>query len=203
MQIAIIGNSIKCLSQESGSFIDSCDKVIRINNFVIEPYEKYIGSKTTHISLMITGEGATSGILGNDYLLNLIPNKVNKILIPDKFRSEHLSQIERAKQHFQLPELAFNFIDSIVYDDLYDEMREYCLQRGDIRDHYYPDSGITNIVAAFHRYPDAKIYVKGFDPGREYPGQYYWTKECLNYHPQKAELAKYNQLKLSGRVFDL
>ncbi|KZZ27840.1 hypothetical protein A3753_30365, partial [Sulfitobacter sp. HI0082] len=45
-KVAVIGNSPSVLEKESGQFIDSCDVVIRINNFQTAGFEKYIGSKT-------------------------------------------------------------------------------------------------------------------------------------------------------------
>lgn len=47
MNIIVVSNSPKCLDHECGHIIDRFDIVVRINNFVILNYEKYIGSKTT------------------------------------------------------------------------------------------------------------------------------------------------------------
>ena len=49
MKIVIIGNSESALETKSGDFIDSCDQVIRLGNFVTEGYEEFVGTRTTII----------------------------------------------------------------------------------------------------------------------------------------------------------
>ena len=46
MKIIIIGNGPSVLKEKKGKIIDSFDKIIRINNFVIDNYEEYVGIKT-------------------------------------------------------------------------------------------------------------------------------------------------------------
>ena len=45
MKVVVIGNGENVLHHKHGKFIDSCDRVIRINQFVINGYEEHIGSK--------------------------------------------------------------------------------------------------------------------------------------------------------------
>jgi len=54
MQIVIIGNASTVLEQECGSIIDNFNQVVRLNDFVIDGYQKYIGNKTT---IWSTGAG--------------------------------------------------------------------------------------------------------------------------------------------------
>lgn len=44
MNIAIVGNGASVLNKHNGEFIDCCDRVVRINKFIIEGYEKHVGS---------------------------------------------------------------------------------------------------------------------------------------------------------------
>ena len=44
-KIVIIGNGISAIKNENGNFINNCDVVVRINNFKINGYEKYVGTK--------------------------------------------------------------------------------------------------------------------------------------------------------------
>lgn len=44
--IVIVGNGPSVLNREMGRQIDNFDTVVRINNFVTEGYEKYVGSRT-------------------------------------------------------------------------------------------------------------------------------------------------------------
>ena len=43
--IILVGNDPSILENEFGSKIDQFDKVVRFNNFEVEGYEKYVGSK--------------------------------------------------------------------------------------------------------------------------------------------------------------
>lgn len=42
----IVGNGVSVLDIEAGRLIDAYDKVIRINNFKIKGYEKFVGTET-------------------------------------------------------------------------------------------------------------------------------------------------------------
>ena len=44
-KVAVVGNGP--FHREWGDFIDGCDIVIRFNTFVVEGFERYVGSKTT------------------------------------------------------------------------------------------------------------------------------------------------------------
>lgn len=46
MNTIIIGNGPSAIEKENGDFINSFNIVIRINNFLINGYEKYVGTKT-------------------------------------------------------------------------------------------------------------------------------------------------------------
>ena len=45
--IIVIGNGSSVLDKEYGKIIDDFEEVVRFNNFIIDGYEKYIGTKTT------------------------------------------------------------------------------------------------------------------------------------------------------------
>lgn len=45
MKICIVGNGSGVLKKENGTFIDSCDLVVRIKNFKIKGFEKNVGEK--------------------------------------------------------------------------------------------------------------------------------------------------------------
>ena len=45
MKIVVIGNGANVLSHDNGQFIDSCDRVIRINGFRISGFEAYVGTR--------------------------------------------------------------------------------------------------------------------------------------------------------------
>lgn len=54
-KLCIVGNGPSALKSKRGEMIDSCDRVIRMNDFVLEGYEEFIGSKT---DVWFTGLGA-------------------------------------------------------------------------------------------------------------------------------------------------
>lgn len=199
MKIAIVCNGWKCRLNQNGSFIDSCDLVLRMNRFNISGYESYVGSKTDVISLMITGEGSTSGILGHGPLLQ---HADKSIWIPDKYRFEHQYQRDRASDHFKKSHDEFLFVDSVIYDRLLNKMVELSDTTSDC---YYPDSGMTNIETCLYRYPGAEIWVFGFDPHRNHPYKYYWTEtdeNAENSHPQVAEAKLFDEYKKQGLIHE-
>ena len=205
MKIAIVCNGWKCRLKENGAFIDSCDYVVRMNRFHLEGFEKYVGSKTSAVSLMITGEGSTSGILGYDPLLKYVA-EAKHIWIPDKYRAEHQHQRNRASDHYRKSLDDFLFVDGIVYDRLYHKMSVLCEGKGIAREWFYPDSGMTNIETALYRFPSAEIYVFGFDPHRRHPYKYYWDDSAdgfaENEHPQIAESIVFDDYLEKGIVHE-
>jgi hypothetical protein len=46
--VVIIGNGTNCLSNQFGELIDSYDIIVRFNDYNIDGYESYIGTKTTY-----------------------------------------------------------------------------------------------------------------------------------------------------------
>jgi hypothetical protein len=207
MKVAIVCNGIKSVHHENGEFIDSCDVVIRMNRFHLHGFEKYIGSKIDVISLMLTGIGATSGILGYDPLISFV-SQASSIWIPDKYRQEHKHSRVRASEHYRIKEEYFVFVDDSVYDALMDRMKTISESLGFPQEHYYPDSGMTLIETCIHRFPGAEIYVTGFDPHRKFEYKYYWEKdnpttEAFNYHPQKAEAFLYDEYIKLGKIKEI
>ena len=65
MKIAVIGNGACALNTLTGDIIDRCDHIVRLGNFVISGYEKFVGGRTTII-------GTTRRKIDNIHLANLI-----------------------------------------------------------------------------------------------------------------------------------
>ncbi len=208
MKIAIVGNGIHASFKENGKFIDQCDVVIRMNKFVLEGYEHLVGSKIDIISLMITGDGATSGILGHTPLLTYI-KKSPIIWIPDKYRIDHIQNRNRTLEHFKIESThSFSFIKDAVYDSLMEKLKTISEANGDIRNHYYPDSGMTTIERCIVTYPKDEIYVTGFDPHKKHPPKYYHKlngeqTEVANYHPQLAQSLMFDEYLRDGKIKEI
>tara|TARA_R110000751_G_scaffold286013_1_gene390391 strand:+ start:102 stop:683 length:582 start_codon:yes stop_codon:yes gene_type:complete len=45
MRVVVIGNGECALNRCNGTFIDKCDRIIRVNKFTLFGYEKYVGSR--------------------------------------------------------------------------------------------------------------------------------------------------------------
>jgi hypothetical protein len=208
MKIVIICNGLSASFNDNGPFIDSCDIVIRLNRFVIEGFERYIGSKITIISLMLTGYGATSGIVGYKPLEEYV-KRTQSIWIPDKFRAEQHESRVRAMLQYRLPyDYPFKFVRDDIYDKLMMKMQDISTQLNDTHEYYFPDSGMTTIEKVIYFYPSAEIYITGFDPAKRYPSKYYWQKDevdavCVNYHPQKAQAVLYEKYIKSGKIREI
>lgn len=208
MKIAIVGNGIHASFKENGKFIDECDIVIRMNKFVLEGYEHLVGSKISIISLMLTGEGATAGILGHEPLLTYI-KKSPVIWIPDKYRIDHIRNRNRALDHFKIESThCFSFVPDKTYDALMEKLKTLSESAGDFRDHYYPDSGMATIERCIHAFQSAEIFVTGFDPHRKHPSKYYHKlngeqPEVPNYHPQLAQSLMYDEYIRDGKIREI
>lgn len=61
--ILVVGNAPNLLKEKNGKEIDSYDTVVRINDFITEGYEGYLGTKTTH---WLTGAGKNSKMRGRE-----------------------------------------------------------------------------------------------------------------------------------------
>ncbi len=66
--VVIVGNSKELLQQEMGHVIDSHDIVIRLNNYKLDGYEKYTGTKTdgVHMNYYSIPPSRIHGILRNN-----------------------------------------------------------------------------------------------------------------------------------------
>ena len=209
MNVAIVCNGVTATRNQNGSFINSCDRIIRMNQFRIQGDERWIGSRIDIISLMITGEGVTSGILGYVGLLEFVP-KAKEIWIPDKYRLEHEKSRQRAKDHYRLKPNIFKFVPDGIYDNLHNRVKIESEKLNDVYDFYFPDSGMTIIETCVQLFKGANIFVTGFDPGRKSEYKYYWEKDipvdlakAFNSHPQKAEAIIYEEYKRDKRIIEI
>ena len=55
-KVVLIGNSGEALNFEAGNLIDSCDVVIRMNDFAVYGYENFIGFKTDVVVCAFSGD---------------------------------------------------------------------------------------------------------------------------------------------------
>lgn len=169
MNIVIIGNGECALNQKYGNFIDNCDLVIRLGNFVIDGYEEYIGHKTNiYVSRWYKAKFKDISTF----------NKIDEMWIPRTFDTREqkydnlISKYDLNNKIKYIPneiifgykiKFSFNVIKHNTSKSV-NEKLQCCL----------PDSGIIAIDMAKHFYPTSKIYIIGYDNCKT---GYYWLKD--------------------------
>ena len=142
-KIVIIGNSPKSMDDEIGPLIDSFDIVIRINNFKIEGFEKYIGEKTTYII-------CTFATKITDYYKKTDPRNIFM------FTAEKSGDFDFLKK--RVKGVNINKINLLSDDYLY-KLNE----KLNIKLPKRSTSGNIAIEFALNSYPDSDIYIYGIE----------------------------------------
>ena len=160
----MVGNGPSCLESRNGSFIDSCDMVIRIGHCVIKGYEEYVGSKLTiYAGRWRKIEGHWDLCKTADKIWVLYPKP------PHYWNSNHLGPHSVTRNDLSLHRMKVDE-SKIVY--VPDEIQETYKTRykgslpkrsDQVCGFNIPASGDVIIDMALHFYPDSKIYVTGFD----------------------------------------
>lgn len=142
MRVCIVGNSPSVLEKETGEFIDSCDRVVRINDFQVEGYEKHVGSK---LDIVCYGFSSINKIRKKDV------ESANEVWCCRPFDGK--------RRHVAKRRIGTD--DGIVgpSPEAWAAMVEV------VKDHprAQPSSGLATIGMCFERFPGAEIYIVGFD----------------------------------------
>jgi hypothetical protein len=158
MNLCVIGNGASALNAANGDFIDSCDVVVRVGNFVITNYENYIGTKT-------------DVFVCRWYKCKNRPQEFFKTLkefwIPRTIETREKKYDDLVNLHgvggiikYIPKELVFGY--KARYPFRY--IKNNLSRAGNSELHCcIPDSGIVAIDMARHFYPNHKIYITGFD----------------------------------------
>lgn len=168
MKIVLIGNGECALNKENGDFINKCNLIIRLGNFVLNGYEKYIGNRTDiYVSRWYKAKFRDESFF-NSISEMWIPRTfdtreqkhdklVNEYNLNNKIRYIPSEIIFGYKIKFPFNVIIHNTSKSVNKD------LQCCL----------PDSGIIAIDMAKHFYPNSEIYISGFDNCKT---GYYWLK---------------------------
>lgn len=230
MKICIVGNGTSALKSENGKFIDSCDQVVRIKNFEIKGFEKYIGTKTDIF--------ASKWFAWFDRKIHDKPLKFNFLdqihTLMFMFPNEEIAEIESEFSEYTLMykqlqlrnELIIGNSDwsahvqclknfnvdrkKIIYFSLQD-VEQLCVKTLKINSRTYilpddkivePTCGIRTVFKVLQTYPDAEIYLTGFDC---FQTGWYWqpTHKIKLTHYYLNELLYFNRLKKMQRVIFL
>lgn len=191
-KICIVGNAVTSIKKENGKFIDSCDEVVRIKNFQTNEFEKYIGNKTTiyaskwfaWFDRKILDKPLEFPFLnGVHTLLFMFPDENVKEV--DHNFSEYTVLYEKLQLKNELPPSVnknweghmkcldlFNLRKKeVIYFSLSD-VEELCVNTLKMHNKNYircsekiiePTCGIRTVFKILQRYPDAEIFLTGFD----------------------------------------
>jgi len=170
MKVVVVGNGESVLNHTYGDFIDKCDRVIRINKFVIDGYKKHVGSK-----------------------LDIYCAKWHKITYRDK---HFLQQHNEFWFPHPKPPTGWGALKGAIYLDEKSHDKYICqtnidnkvikfldnetrINLDNIFDNNEPSIGIVAIEMAKSIFPSAVLYIIGFDGMQT---GWYWdpSHDCLN-----------------------
>jgi hypothetical protein len=212
MKICIVGNGAGALNKANGNFIDSCECVIRIKNFQIEGYEKYVGTKIDGFSSKWfswfdrnTKTPLTFSFLKNvNTLFFMFPNEEKIQTTINKNAYVQLYSNLQLKNELPFPMSSwtehkllltkFNLMKkSIVYFDQTD-IQELCCDILKLNKVDFivsnkprlaiiePTCGIRTVFKVLQMYPNEEIFLTGFDG---FETSWYWSpshKINLSHH---------------------
>lgn len=187
-KVCIVGNGGSSL-KENGKFIDSCDIVIRIKNFKLDNYEKYIGSKTdiwfTKWFSFLENPIKNKLLLNNtkiwlpilDPELPIINNSlklINDYMFTNNF---HHKQVD-LNLHKQLKlEVGENNIQFLSENEL-----KICLDSVGLTEKliytksginvFHPTTYLYAIILSLQRFHNYVVYITGYDG---FQNGYYWN----------------------------
>lgn len=232
MKITIVGNGEGVLRNDNGNFIDQCDYVVRMKNFKIRGFEKHVGTKINIFSSKWFSwfDRNTSERLHFDFLDDIQyflfmffdPNntpdlsKYNTYLYISEYskyqlQNEYPSRIGSPTIHnSELDRFGIDH-DKVIYmtpDEIYDisynilKINDFYRNDVKFKSIIEPTVGIRTIYKIIHMFPNAEIFITGFDG---FTTKWYWdTSHKVNnshYYLQERIYLKY--LTNSKRVTDL
>ena len=149
MSVCIVGNSDNVLDSNLGEKVDSCDVVIRINDFLIEKHEKDVGSKTTIIACAFSGANKIANDPSWPTRKLLVNNDVWMVRYSRSDRNQRASSCGIGLERIKYP-------DPHVYDELVASVYSRFWRKE-------PSSGLVTIAMALSLYPRHDVYIHGFD----------------------------------------
>lgn len=149
MKIVLVGNGSGVLNGEYGEFVDSCDRILRMNDFEIKGYEKHVGSR-----LDIYGCGKQYFTRPVEFLAQFTerwhpcirgtePRKITEPAVLEKYWGHHIRT---------------QFIEQTTFKRLV-----RAAKRAEPDAKWGPSSGMRFINMVFDTWPRAELYILGFD----------------------------------------
>jgi len=208
-KIVIVGNGMSCLNNENGSLIDSCETVIRIGQFKIEGFEKFVGTKFDVYSACNTKGPFYPG---NDLDIISFLEKYNiKSCREMWFMEPKIFCDQWYKGLF--PSTGIN----IKYHDIFEDVirntsEEIQLLKVNKYYNYFehkPSTGILCIQKCLREtnVDNFEIFITGFDKKDDQWSGWYWDKSCVgrsnfkhNYELEKRIIEYYCDKNLIKRI---
>jgi len=229
MKLAIIGNGGSVLKRKHGKFIDSCDKVIRMKQYITDDYEEYTGTKVdiyaskwfswfndffpyepkdmSHVSDV----DEYWFMFCNPYTTHVTEDVYTKMYINHSLKTDTTQKNGSIMLHeqyidlFNIPAAKVRYYPVHLVTKLAKQLNlpsHYIQDKKGNNVLLEPSVGTRTLTMAVETYPDAKIYITGFDCFLE--SSWYWNDRHIinNDHDYISERIYLNTLIKKGVVTD-
>ena len=203
MSVCIVGNGPSAVKNKSGRFIDGCDTVIRIGNYVIDGYEQFVGSKTDiYVSRWKKLEANFDKVKHLDIWI-AYPEP------PHDWCSHHLGSKSVDRNSHAVKDLNVTYVPADIqstYRDIYHPHNGVLAKSSDQTCRFnIPDTGTVAIDMACHIFDTSDIYVTGFDGYFLNTGYYFNTKrqmykDFVNSSPILQQYVRFKKLIATKRI---
>jgi hypothetical protein len=208
VNVVIVGNGKTILDHKYGELIDSCDVVIRMGRFILDGYEKHVGTKTDVYSakwiswwtLKTLTLSPSPRIIDVDNLSEIWfqfcdPHTTKNLEICTPFEQTYLNfwainsfkhsnllkNMSLSEHHQRIHEFRILNKEIIHYsnENILECIRLLNFEKNKIltcSGGYLvePTTSLMTIQMAIQRFPDAKIYIVGFD---NFSNDHYWNSK--------------------------
>ena len=189
-KVLLVGNAPFDEEQENGEYIDSFDIVVRFNGYVVEGYEKYVGTKVTHWF-----SNHWHILKNKDYLPEKKMTIKNKYIIesPDPdFKMEHIKNFQSIPCYYKNKFFPQNIYNKYFKDKVSCDIDNKCFPD-------YPSTGLVTIFYFLEKYE--KIYITGFNFLELGKKLHYYSNKLSKFDEEPdTEEAIITQLINEGRV---
>ncbi len=201
--VCIIGNGPSAAKESNGQFIDRCDVVIRMGNYVIDGYEDCVGSKTdVYVSRWKKLERNFDRVRKIDIWL-AYPSP------PHDWCSHYPGVASTHRNSRAVKDLNVTYIPEdvqLAYKDIYYPYNGLLATSSDRRCNFnIPDTGTVAIDMACYIFTNSKIYVTGFDgyfldTGYYFNRQRQLYKDYVNVSPILQQYTQFKKLVSTKRI---
>ena len=192
--IIIVGNGENILKKENGSLIDSFETVVRLGQYQIKDYEKFVGTKTDIISTIW-------------WKLNIERLRTTKVIlsVPLNFQTENLRLDVLKDTKYQLHKKNIIYINELedtssIESMFYEKMPTAFINKNTLNF----SLGFKTFYYIKKLFPTKKIYTTGFD---FFKSGWYWDKAHNrnrgNNHPYLYEKLWYKKALKDKTLFSI